>query len=330
MNFLKFLLPISFLVAFMPSAHADHFSMHWWNIGGGNFWAESPQPRRTTCYAKDASEIEKNLIAVAHQNRSPDVLAFAEYFDGFLSPKTLADVGAIYPYSYGFLYNRLGRPYEIFVLSKLPASDQRSVFEGLHWAQPEEEQRSENLSYYYLRSYQRLSFQLGKFTLNFVPLHAVDPWGNLIHQWGGDDYLSRVRGFLETGLSMMFSQDNPSAVQAKSFQQELHADPAWQSADSFWVVMGDFNLPDEVLGVTPMAFNHFKGPLAEVSLSQRQHHQTFPSVSCAEYKKLPHLRIDHALTESFLDPKKVSMKAKAKILDESGSDHFPIQLDLKW
>ena len=252
---------------------SQNFSVRWWNIGGTNFWSGVNTPYWTPCYSQSESAFEstalkqigQNILKAAQASDSPDVMMFGEYIPGLLAAKTLTQIEKIYPFQFDFQYNSLGRPYEIFVLSKQAPSSTVYKENALEWAKQNIEAQSPDHHLLYLRSYQRLTFEVGSQQINLVPLHAVQPWADMEND-GSPGVIARLGRYFEIGLDMVFSNLNPSAVQGNIFQGILKSDQNWNKAQTTWMVMGDFNLPDELLEVAPRAFRNFKGDMDEVSL----------------------------------------------------------------
>lgn len=70
-------------------------------------------------------------------------------------------------------------------------TDERYIFEELHWADLDTERTSNSN---FLRSYQRVTFEFAGRKINLVPVHAVDPWPEMRGE----------RGLIRTGLNLIF------------------------------------------------------------------------------------------------------------------------------
>jgi len=325
---------------FTHSAQAKDLSVFWWNIGGANWWSPDPQQTWKPPYSKDP--LEKNILNIAKGPQSPDVMIFCEYWSGFIGDQTLDALVNIYPYNYSLPYNTNGRPFAILVLSKTKF-DYRYQRNALHWADAKTEEIENKKHPTYTRSYQRLTFNIDGHELNIVPLHAVEPWADMVeedaskpgaikstvnklfpkHQSNAEHFVGKA----ETFLNMMFTKKNPSAYQAQIFQNKLADDKATggHAESAFWLFVGDFNLPSHYKGFTPKAFKIFSKGFKEAPGSS-YHPYSFPSVTAGYYSSYPPMTLDHALIQGTGFSAHTVMGLENGL--DSGSDHYPLTITL--
>jgi endonuclease/exonuclease/phosphatase family metal-dependent hydrolase len=85
------------------------------------------------------------------------------------------------------------------------------------------------------------------------------------------------------------------------------------------IVVGDFNMPKELMGFSTLGFQKISSGLTDIIASGAP---SFPSSGAVETKKFPLMQIDHAFTSP-------SLSATAgEVLPLRGSDHYPLYLIL--
>ena len=116
---------------------------------------------------------------------------------------------------------------------------------------------------------------------------------------------------------ILFGTDNPHYHQTTRLvnliERKMNQDT---SSDTHWVILGDFNLPHQLYGFVPNAYEKLRTILHEDS----SHEFTFPAIS-SDYTHVKRIEIDHA----FFDPKTRALNFIR--LPLQGSDHYPLLMD---
>lgn len=331
---------LSFWIVFQLSFYAtsvlaqSSVNVLWWNVGGANFANGSHDGP----YSRE--KLEPSLIQlVSHQWKTsrdskavapvPDVMMFGEYYEGFFSSQTLEILKETYPYQKGFLYNNLGRDLVIKVFSKVPFYS-RYRSEALTWASQAFQKTHPDDDLVYLRSFQSLHFEFLNQRIHLVPMHLAQPWERQryddvgLSQHNGEPFMGALPGTLEVIHDILYSDQNPLGYQAKVLQKvyQQEQEEVGNSTEDVWLRMGDCNIPNQLLGVTPKIYSLLKGQSEALAL-KGDHDYTYPANADHQglHKKM---QIDHVFYDAL-----GSFAIQGEILDLQGSDHYPVLVTLQ-
>ncbi len=275
----------------------------WWNVHNA-----------MTNSTADATFAE-NISSLIQSESAPDVLAFGEFrvenLGGAGSDEMLrrypSHFEESYPGSPGYglaVYSRY--PFKILSVDTLdftPRTGQDSASLAayrLDWC---------GTSGMCLRPLVILELNVNGTKLTLVVVHLFDAWRKYRHD----------NGVLSTAWQVMLGTDNPLWFQSQRFREVLAARLGRHLVDGKVVVMGDFNMPKEVLGTSTEGYEALSRGLVDALPDNAP---TFPASSSEEGAKYPAMQIDHV----FVAPQvKVGSGC---VLPLRGSDHYPIYIEV--
>lgn len=262
---------------------AGGLRVFWWNIHAG----QADERRKTSDFSDNISKL------IQAPKLAPDILSFAEYYDGALEPAVLARLRKRYRYSIWQPYDHVtGHGLGIAVYSRFPIK-----MSSLDFLQVRD--RSDS------RPEMILTVHAQGKELLLVPIHILDAWKS---------YRARHGGFL-TGAQILAGNDNPVADQIHQFIDNLKArlGSRYQRADT--IIVGDFNQPTSLLGIPTAGYRLLQSGWKDAIESAAP---TFPARKAAEARSYPEMAIDHAFVSQGV---RVSTGVVLPLL---GSDHYPL------
>src|SRR5262249_44813375 len=144
-------------------------------------------------------------------------------------------------------------------------------------------------------------------SINFVPVHTVQPWSKQKKSWG-DGFL----GTLFTGASVYLGRNNPLMHQLERLRGELESDVLRDPQSASTVMFGDFNLPRGGMLTT----THYRTASRDlVDLLHTKERSSWPAKSSSFARDFSPMRIDHAFASPDLGA------ACAEVIPLRGSDH---------
>jgi endonuclease/exonuclease/phosphatase family metal-dependent hydrolase len=286
----------------------DTLNVFWWNTREGGKLSKT----------QNQNPLEKNLVQLVQSEYAPDVLILGEFVPGSMNPDTEFALNLQYPYRAYTPYARKRTDMGIEVYSRFPFTKTASLLDWSPYHDSKEEQAKfkqkwrQGLNPDADRVFERvfLDIRIQKYNRVFhvVPVHLLNPWLPLSAQLGRT----------KAGLVMMFGDDNPHYRQVERLMLEKVRPLLVQvkREQSSFVMIGDFNLPDELFGISPIGFeliNLYLKPSVNPLFSS----YTFPAVS-SDMTEQTQLRIDHAFVN-----RSTRVRDEARI-PFMGSDHYPI------
>jgi endonuclease/exonuclease/phosphatase (EEP) superfamily protein YafD len=287
------------------------FKVLWWNIAN--------------CVIAPRA-LANNLDRLLHSEIAPDFIALGEYdldLCGELLDPLLRE---FYPYWHFENYNENLTRTGILVVSK--RSFTRSVRRNLDWTPSdlprqgrEEYRRREVLAdSNHGRDNVRplVIYHVGEGDgIDLIPLHLDNPWAAM----------REAEGRTATGAEMLVGSDTPLAHQIVRLHRVL--DHILNPESGHFLVFGDMNTPEAVLGVQPQLFHILRGRWKDVFLPAsgaffESSHGSFPAQSSgfrsSGVLSVWQPQIDHAFTsEEFL----FQIRGR-EIIPLQGSDHYPL------
>jgi endonuclease/exonuclease/phosphatase family metal-dependent hydrolase len=260
---------------------AKGLKIFWWNTHSGR-----------VNEAKPDSDFDQNLTELMQSpDLAPDVLAFAEFREDRLLTAESKLLQTRYPYSITRAYT-FDASESVAVFSRYPIT---VVYEDT----------LTNIAVSYERPLLVLNVQLPGQTIRFIPVHIADTWR---------DYLAK-NGSIETGLEILGGTTNPVAEQMNQLTSKLTAKLGANFMSTNTVMVGDFNQPDTLLGLSTKEFQIFAAGWKNAIPNSSP---TFPAAGSDEASSFPSMAIDHALVSPPL-----SVPAGTP-LQLRGSDHYPL------
>jgi hypothetical protein len=295
----------------------NELKVFWWNIREGGAWGRQMQSTAIQHGNRNAENpLEVNLKTLAASATRPDVIVLGEYVEDSLTDETETALSRAYPYQEYFAYNPL-RDMGLQVYSRYAID---AKVERLDWtpfpSTPQEQASFKNAwkeklnpeaDKYYDRPFVDLKIKKSGFVWHIVPAHILNNWLSLAAQLGTQ----------QAGLVLLFGNENPHYYQVRRLMKEKIEPLLAQSQrdHSSVVVVGDFNLPDSLYGITPRAYRVCLKNLSEV----RQSEFTFPAVT-ADNADFHRMAIDHAFYNHFTQ----EVQSARPVL--TGSDHYPLEV----
>jgi len=291
----------------------------WWNVEKG-----------LTNMTLGNHSLEQNLKALANGALSPDVIILGEMTSKAISSDTMDELMSVYPYSSFEGYNSESKDLGILSLSKFPFKAFAAI--PLDWT-PEGLSSVEIKNYrqhwkelspkgyrLFTRPYLRLRIDLGENEVDVIAFHGVMPWEAMMKDWGR---FSSSIGKIEVGLTLMdlkLTQRDPLNSQLRNLKKQMQHDFGENLDAGNLVLIGDFNTPMTVYGVSTLAKILFKD-LNNVTSEEEV--VSFPSRSSEIHSKYTGLRIDHAFISKHTE------LIKSSVLEFQGSDHYPLLLEIR-
>ena len=282
------------------AGRGDGLRIFWWNVHDG----------RTDSKIPDFT-LSKNVVKLVHSEFAPDVLAFAEYQESDLSADDLTEVRRLYPFQLqqpypgtpGFglaVYSRY--PFQISsidVLDFTPLTDMSDVDREQYrklWC---------GTSGICGRPMVILQLNVNGKNLKLVPIHLYDCWRKL----------KENIGIIRTAEQVFFGTHNPLWFQINRFRSMLEARLGNELTRGNVVVIGDFNMPKEILGVTTRGYRKISWGLTDAVPGDSP---TIPSRNSPEARHFPSMAIDHAFVSPSIEVQ------EGDVLPLRGSDHYPV------
>jgi len=162
------------------------------------------------------------------------------------------------------------------------------------------------------RSYVKLTWSFGSKKFSLVPIHLLEPWAAIEKAKGGFNAFSSF--IANTG-------DNPLNNQIMHLQDKLTRDFGEDLSENPFVLLGDFNIPKRIFGLTPRIYANLSKDLSEAFWGNPK---TFPTKSTKgdAHKIFKHIsiKIDHAFSNKYLE------FSEREVIHLKGSDHYPLYL----
>ena len=285
-------------------AQYNSLKIFWWNVAWGSL--------------NQHTDLEENLYSLSSGSYAPDVLALGEYKEAVLTVSLRRHLDKIYPYSTFQKYSPSSKV-GIIVYSKFPIT--KYVGGNLDWTPTgaSAAERSHYKSNYlaatsHAKHWERPFFfvRLKKEGVEYdiVPSHLLSPYAGMVD----------VDGYFETINQAARSSTNPLGYQIKRLKAHLQANFGLQYLKRRFILIGDFNIRDSMLGIRPAMFTDLWTGMKRVTIEGGDTYPTSRAKNDLGQVKSTFLsgKIDHA----FISPL-ISVR-RGRTLKMRGSDHYPI------
>lgn len=328
----------------------------WWNIAGERFSAKAPavlatrlrrhkkKYQKKLAYWKKMGALRGNLLAHVQQDE-PDLIILSEVPERIVPE--LEQLFPSYPFSESIPYFPGSRS-QILILSRLSLTpvyqDQMSINPS-HFA--DRQKRRANESFWNSKRIQTRNFtvfevQSPKTSFYLAPLHLVNPWPAYAEIYRNGNYPGASKlSYLKVANHQMLKGEITSNKQGETIYNPLQNQlnnfleiiKSLQYHQAPLIVLGDFNSPTRILPygypklLAPNLLVPAKGHrlisqvLTPAFYGKFQNVHTIPTLTGGEGK--PKVRIDKAFLSDSL------VANKMWIYRYSGSDHYPIQIDIQ-
>lgn len=305
----------------IPLKKPESIRVLWWNIQFGKTNKELKE-------GGTQAPLDKNLLEMIQGKNAPDIIILGEYEKDSLAPGTEKKIKKLYLYGVDSFwpYNPMTSERGIAVFSKisfkvikkalldyypLELKDKSKIKEyKSYWSKDFSPER------FFPRTYLNLRFQKGGKMFSIVPFHALIHVEKEFRESGG--------GFLSMTwikLKMIFGKNNPMMYQLKRLRAQVEKDFGSKLSSPF-LLIGDFNLPRKIYGMTTAVYSVLSKNLKNLFLNSSK--PTWPMPSSAEFQETSiRAQIDHAFCSKTLNC------SQSDILPFKGSDHAAIIVDLK-
>ncbi len=290
----------------------------WWNIRNGGELAKARFEEAKKLNLPGAvNELDLNITSLVNSPGAPEVLLLAEYDSQTLSSTTERLLSILYPFQEYQVYNSYRSDRGIQVYSKYPFNTASSLLDWSPLYQSNEKQLAfkrkwrKSIDPKIDESYERLFSEI-KISKNgeqwiLCPVHLMNNWLSI----------SEKIGKKKAGLVLVFGDDNPHYYQVQRLMDEKIAPIISRLEKPHLILVGDFNLPNQVYDMVPRSFGRI---LSSLNVS-RQMNFTFPAVS-SDMTGTKRLTIDHAFHSAELITRDIAR------LPLTGSDHYPIEFQI--
>ena len=292
---------------------AHSLSVFWWNIREGGAWSK----------ALDGNPLEQNLEILAQSELAPEVMVLGEFVQGSFQKKTESVLSSRYPFQIYIPYARLRNDRGFKVYSKYAMEIDQSLLDwspmndtAVEQAEFKEHWRkflNPQADRYYERVFADVRIHKANSIFHVVPVHLLNPWLSL----------SEKTSKADAAVALVFAKNNPHYRQVERLMIEKIAPLAEQvkREHSSLVMVGDFNVPDEVYGIIPTAYHLMRRGLDAV-VAPAFSLYTFPAIS-SDMSDQIHFKIDHAFIDSATN---VLYQTRIPF---RGSDHYPIAVKVQ-
>ncbi|MCB9092580.1 MAG: hypothetical protein H6621_12955 [Halobacteriovoraceae bacterium] len=312
----------------LPDIGKDQVRIMWWNILNGALYSQMDGINLVT----------ENIINLSQKKYAPDIMIFGEYILNENHQKIEKELIKKYPYTRFIQYNKKHYRYIAFY-SKYPIK--RVITERLTWYNSFKDietwekrckllpgtdvvdYKAPNCSTFF-RTFIKIVLTKKDKEFAVYPIHLLQPWDDLKRYYAEKYYSSDLAKLLVLN-DIINDRDNPIVIQASKFINKFWGHH--KTGEPF-VILGDFNIPrvfKYVLKSKPYSYTLFERSFTPAITQGSSFPTEFIRKSNPSFKNFPDMHIDHAF--SILNPYHPVFQ-NAQILPFSGSDHYPISVDL--
>lgn len=301
---------------------ANDLKVFWWNIRDGAYWSHQLQDQAKKAGDPNAkSPLDENLKTLALSSNPPEVILLGEFELSCLEKDTDDLFAKLYPYQ---LYvpdskDHLGIGIQIY--SAYPFETASELLDWSPYYATTEKQEAFKKEWaekvkdggerFYDRSFSDLKIKKGDKLWHVLPVHLLNNWSPLAAQIGKEG----------AGITLLFGTNNPHYRQVERLVDEKIAPILDSNSKNVnLLLIGDFNLPDELFGIMPVAYrllsNHLQSAFQTYGTPF-----TFPAVN-TDMSSVRRMTIDHAFTSEAVET------LSRAVIPLTGSDHYPIEVHL--
>ncbi len=265
------------------STHSWAKKIIWWNTAGAWHIGQSK-------YDQGINATKMNQTLKSFSQKSADIIVLGEYHPPVIETETFKALNKKFPFFRYVPVSTLNSHIGYGIFSKTPFSVHVQN-DALEWGnaitKEEWKKRSDNTNWDFTRSFVICQFE----DFQLIPAHLSQPW----------TYLNQISGLKE----ILWGTDHPVAYQLNTLNNYQTNFPT--------ILIGDFNLPRQLLGKTPEAWEKLS---RWESVNFPSEAFSFPAPST--HFAMPSMLLDQAFTRN------LSQKITGEVIKGEGSDHLPI------
>lgn len=269
--------------------------------------------------------LEWNLRCLAERSDGPEMIVLGEAKESSFSSAVRASLFKNYPFRAEIPYTSLQAKRGFWVLSRIPFEVSA---EPLDWVDPKlnaQERRAYEVKWtqqyrisasYMARSFVVITFQQNGKSFRLIPVHLLMPWAVIREH--------ATFGKFSAAFEMIAGTDHPLYHQIKNLKTKIDQLRTKNPRDPV-IVMGDFNMPSEFMGIRPKGWSYMIGghpKHGSVRDAFSNQPPTWPAFFGDQDTSPEAVAIDHALVSPG-----VRVRA-AEVLPFVGSDHYPLFLSV--